>query len=245
MKRLSLPEYCYSALAQEIALQRVEGLDDIENVQLANGKPGGGITVYRGDRIDKVTMVDFTLGDGVPVPHHDNRLCVGAEIFMLAPDLTYKLPGWGINNVIMKDGMYYFDTDFSFGFDPVMEYDYIMKYVAPFDSVYRRFTRHPDFKMVTFYESTPWVRTYLSPLFFSAITSTESTDTVYELAGELIKLWVAMYRDAEKKDEQYREEQKSRLKSRLAGSKDSDRMGKVLLGAYGKETFMKFFKAMS
>jgi hypothetical protein len=179
------------------------------------------------------------------VPHHDNRLCVGTEIFQISPDLTYKLPGWGINSVIMKDGYYYFDTDFSFGFDLVMDYDYVMNYIAPFNETYQKYTRDPAFEMVTYYESTPWVRTYVSPLFFSAIAKTDNLDSVYNLAADLIRLWIGMFRGAEPGDESLKENQANRMQARLAGAKDSDRMGKVLLGAYGKETFSRFFKAMT
>ncbi len=245
MSATSLPEFCFETLSKEISLQRIEGLDEIENVKLLSGEDGGGIKVYTGERDTKVTLVDFKLGDGVPVPHHDNRLCVGAEIFQIVPDLSYKMPTWGINSVIMKDGFYYFDTDFSFGFDLVFEYEYVKKYIAPFNDVYQEFTKNPDFKMVTFYESTPWVRTYISPLFFSAIAKTDKLDPVFKLAEALIEVWLKMYRDAEKGDDALKQRQQERLKARSAGSKDSDRMGKVLFGAYGQETFTKFFKAMT
>jgi hypothetical protein len=245
MSETTLPQACFEVLSREIALQRIPGFDDIEQVPLVSGEDGGGIRIYAGDRISKVALVDFSLGDGVPVPHHDNRLCVGAELFIIVPDYSFKVPAWGINNVIMKDGSYYFDTDFSFGFDLVHEYEYVKKYIAPFNQTYERFAQHPDFTMVSFYESTPWVRTYISPLFFSAVTTTGQSQTVIDLAADLIRLWVQMYRDAEAVDDAGRLAQEQRLRARNAGSKDSDRMGKVLLGAYGRETFGKFFKAMT
>jgi len=245
VEKISLTEYCFDVLSQEINLKRVDGLDDLENVKLLSGEDGGGIRVYQGDKNLKVTLVDFKLGDGVPVPHHDNRLCIGTEIFQITPDLIYKLPVWGINSVIMKDGYYYFDTDFSFGYDLVTDYDFVMKYIAPFNETYQKHTRNQDFKMVSFYESTPWVRTYISPLFFTAIAKTNKLESVYSLAADLIKLWVRMFRDAEPGDESLKEQQVERLKFKSAGSKDSDRMGKVLFGAFGKETFAKFFKAMT
>jgi len=245
MEKISLTGYCFDVLSKELNLKRVEGLEDIENVKLLSGEDGGGIRVYQGDKNVKVTMVDFKLGDGVPVPHHDNRLCVGAEIFQITPDLIYKLPTWGINSVVMKDGYYYFDTDFTFGYDLVTDYDFVMKYIAPFNETYQRHTQNTDFKMVSFYESTPWVRTYVSPLFFTAIAKTDKLELVYALAADLIRLWVKMFRDAEPGDEFLKEKQMMRLKAKSAGSKDSDRMGKVLFGAFGKETFAKFFKAMT
>ena len=79
MQSKSLPEFCFETLSQEVPLQRVAGLDEIEQVQLASGESGGGIKVFTGERVSKVTLVDFKLGDGVPVPHHNDRLCVGAE----------------------------------------------------------------------------------------------------------------------------------------------------------------------
>jgi hypothetical protein len=245
IEKTTLTEACYQVLNREIELKRVRGLEDIASVKLLNGEDGGGIRVYQGDKNVKVTLVDFKLGEGVPVPHHDNRLCVGAEIFQISPDLTCKLPGWGINSVIMKDGYYYFDTDFSFGFDLVMDYGYVMKYIAPFNETYQKYTRDPAFEMVTYYESTPWVRTYASPLFFSAIAKTDNLDSVYNLAADLIRLWLTMFRDAEQGDQVLKVSQAKRLKAKNEGSKNSDRMGKVLFGAYGKETFAKFFKAMT
>jgi hypothetical protein len=241
----SLPEACFDVLAGEVALQRVPGMEDIEQVPLLNGEDGGGIRMYAADRIGKVALVELSLGRGVPVPHHDNRLCAGCELFIVVPDYSYKMPAWGINNVIMQDGAYYFDTDFSFGWDLVTDYEYVKRYVAPFNETYQRFAQHPDFTMVSFYESTPWVRTYISPLFFSAITRTDRAQTVFDLAAELIRLWARMFREAEPLDAAGKEAQEQRLRARNAGSKDSDRMGRVLLEAYGRETFGKFFKAMT
>ena len=245
MERTTLTEACFEAFTREIDLQQVTGLDDVASVKLLNGEDGGGIRVYRGDKNVKVTLVDFKLGEGVPVPHHDNRLCVGAEIFKVSPDLTFKLPAWGINSVIMKDGYYYFDTDFSFGYDLVTDYDFVMKYIAPFNETYQKYTQDPAFEMVSYYESTPWVRTYVSPLFFTAIAKTDSLESVYNLAADFIGLWIKMFRDAQQGDQALKERQSERLKAKNEGSKNSDRMGKVLFGAYGKETFSKFFKAMT
>jgi len=114
-----LTTYCFETLSKEVPLQRVPGLDDLEHVKLLNGQDGGSIKIYQGEKIDKVTLVDLNFGDGIPVPHHDNALSVGSEIFQILPDLTYKMPIWGINSIVMKDGAYYFDTDFTFGFDLV------------------------------------------------------------------------------------------------------------------------------
>ena len=241
---ISLPGFCLETLSRSTQLSRIEGLDDLERVRLPGGRDGGGIKMYNAD-IFKATLVDFRLGDGVPVPHHDNRLCAAAEIFQIAPDLNYRLPAWGINSVIMKDGTYYFDTDFSFGFDLVTDYDFVQTYIAPFNETYREFTAHPDFEMVSFYESTPWVRTCMSPLFFSAVTTRDRVEAVCELAAAFIGVWMGMYRDAETVDAAGREAQEKRLKARAAGSKDSDRMGRVLLDAYGRETFTRFFRAMA
>jgi len=77
-----------------------------------------------------VTLVDLRFGAGIPVPHHDNKLSVGSEVFQILPDLKYKLPIWGINSIVMKDGTYHFDTDFTFGFDLVMDYQFTMKYLS-------------------------------------------------------------------------------------------------------------------
>ena len=83
----TLPEFCLDVLSQEIDLERVPGFEDIESVQLASGEPGGGIKIYRGEDV-KVSLVDFRLGEGVPIPHHENRLGVGAVVFQIAPDFT-------------------------------------------------------------------------------------------------------------------------------------------------------------
>ena len=53
-----------------------------------------------------------------------------------------------------------------------------------------------------------------------------------------------MKRDAEKRDEAFRQRQLKRIKSQYAGMQGTDRMGKVIMGLYGKETFAKFFKVM-
>jgi len=244
MQQKSLPQVCLELLSREIPLQRVSGLDDLEKVQLISGEDGGGIKLYTGDKIKRVALVEFRFGRGVPIPHHENRLATGAEIFSITPDLSYKLPVWGINSVIMKDGTYYFDTDFSFGVDLVREYDFVMRYLEPWDTVYKKFSRHPDLHIVPLADMTTWVRTYISPLFLTAITTTEKVKTVYDLAGEYIQLWLQMYRDATP-DPGLQEYQQQRLHAQYAGMKNTDRMGKVILEAFGKETFARFFKAMA
>lgn len=247
MSTTSLTECCLKILSQEIKLQRVPGLEEIETVKLLNGKDGGGIKVYKSDqggKIDKVTLVDLKFGDGVPIPHHDHALSTGAEIFQILPDLSYKLPIWGINTVIMKDGAYHFDTDFTFGFDLVTDYEFTMKYLDPFNEVYKKFWSHKDFRRVFLDETTTWVRTYISPVFIMVKTRVENMATVHELCAEFIKCWLTMYREAQKKDDIYKQNQLARIKSQYAGMQKTDRMGKVILDIYGKETFAKFFKAM-
>ena len=244
MKDKSLTKFCFETLSREVNLQRVPGLDDIESVKLLSGEDGGGIKIYKGEKIDKVTLVDFKFGDGVPIPHYGNEISVGAEIFQILPDLYCKLPIWGINSVIMKDSTYHFDTDFTFGFDLVMDYGFAMKYLDPFNEVYKKFWNHKDFQRVFLDETTTWVRTYISPVFVMVKTRIEKMAVVHELCSEFIKCWVKMCKDAEKKDDAFKQSQLTRIKSQYAGMQQTDRMGKVILGAYGRETFSKFFKAM-
>jgi hypothetical protein len=54
-----------------------------------------------------------------------------------------------------------------------------------------------------------------------------------------------MYQEAEKVDDALKAQQKQRIKAQYDGMRQTDRMGKILLGVYGKETFAKFFKAMA
>jgi len=244
MAHETLTEFCFKRLSREIALERITGFEDIEKVQTASGEDGGGIKLYRGDKIDKVSLVDFTFGQGAPVPHYDNGISTGSELFQIIPDYSYKLPVWGINSVIMKNGEYHFDTDFSFGFDLVMDYEYTMKYLDPFNEIYEKFCRHPDLTRVFLDETTTWVRTYISPVFIIARTTVDKVQTVYDLCDEIIKLWVRMYREAEKGDDAFKKKQQQRINSQYAGMNDTDRMAKVILGIYGQETFKKFFKAM-
>jgi len=245
MTRQSLPEACFEILTQKIELSRIQGFDDLEQVKLLSGEDGGGLKIYTGDKINRVVLVDFKLGGGVPIPHHENRPSVGAEIFQIAPDFNYKLPIFGINSVIMKDGTYYFDTDFSFGFDLVRDYDFVAKYIEPIQELYAKFSLHPDFKIIPLSEMTTWVRTYISPLFITAITTVDKVQTVVDLASEYIDLWAKMHQDATPVAGDFKGQQQVRIQAQYAGMKNTDRMGKVLLGAFGKETFSKFFKAMS
>jgi hypothetical protein len=245
MQNKSLSEICFELLSREVKLEKILGFEDLENVKLLNGEEGGGIKVYKGDRIDKVTLVDFRFKGGVPIPHYDNAIGVGAEVFQILPDLSYKVPIWGINSIILKNGEYHFDTDFSFGFDLVMDYPFTMKYLEPFNEVYKKFSIHPNFKRVTLDKTTTWVRAYISPVFIIAETTVDKVDTVYDLCAEFIKLWVRIWKEADKKDEVFKQAQKKRIFSQYAGMKDTDRMGKVLKQIYGEETFMKFFRAMA
>jgi len=245
MNQKTLTEFCFETLSQHINLQRVPGFDDIENIQLPSGEEGGGVKLYNAEKIDKVTLVDFKFQKGVPVPYLDNRISVGAELFQIIPDFSYKIPVWGINSIIMQDGSYNFDTDFSFGFDLVMDYEFTMKYLDPFNVIYKKFCRNEGFKRVFLDETTTWVRAYISPVFIIAETTIEKVNTVYELCTEFIKMWVDIYKEAEAMDEVFKGKQQKRIFSQYAGMKDTDRMAKVILEVYGQETFSKFFKAMS
>jgi len=245
MSEKSLTDFCFEMLSKEVNLQRVSGLDDIEKVKLLSGEDGGGIRIYKGkEKVDRVTLVDLRYGDGIPIAHYGNRLSVGSEIFQILPDLTYKLPIWGINSVIMKDGSYHFDTDFTFGFDLVMDYGFTMRYLDPFNEVYKKFWNHKDFQRVFLDETTTWVRTYISPVFVMVKTRIEKMAVVHELCSEFIKCWLSIYKDAEKRDEAFKQSQLARIKSQYAGMQQTDRMGKVIMQLYGEETFSKFMKAM-
>lgn len=245
MQFISLPEVCFELLSKEIYLEKIPGFEELERIKLLNGEEGGGIKLYHGEKIEKVTLVDFHFKSGVPIPYYNNAISVGAEVFQILPDFTYKIPIWGINSIKFMDGNYYFDTDFSFGFDLVMDYDFVMKYLEPFNEVYKRFFRHPDLRIVSLDKTTTWVRTYISPVFIIAETKIEKINTVFELCAEFIKLWIKIWQEAEKRNEGFKETQKRRIHAQYAGMKETDRMGKVLKQIYGEETFKKFFKAMA
>ena len=233
-------------LSKEVPLQRVTGLEDLEHLKLANGEDGGSIQIYKGEKIGKVTMVEFKFNrGGVPLPHLKNELALGSQLFQIFPDLSYKIPIWGINMHIMKNGDCGFDTDFSFGFDLVMDYEFTMKYLEPFNTLYKKYWNHPDFKRVHLDETTTWVRSYISPVFIIVETTSDKIKTVYELCGELITCWLRMWRDAEKRDDAFKEAQQKRIASQYSGMKGTDRMGFILKKIYGEETFSRFFKAMT
>jgi len=104
MEKQSLPEYCFDALSKEIPLERITGLEDLEQLRLPDGKDGGTIRKYKGEGIDNVSMVHFKFGEGIPVPHRNNQIVTDAELFVVKPDYAYKIPSWGINTIIAKDG---------------------------------------------------------------------------------------------------------------------------------------------
>ena len=62
MEGKGLTRYCFETLSKELPLQRVSGLDDVENVKLLNRQEGGGIKIYQGEMIDKVSLVDLNIG---------------------------------------------------------------------------------------------------------------------------------------------------------------------------------------
>jgi hypothetical protein len=233
-------------LSKEVTLEKIKGLEDLEHLKLANGEDGGSIQIYRGPKIEKVTLVDLKFGrEGVPLPHHNNELALSSPLFQIIPDFSYKIPMWGIRGHITKNGIFGFDTDFSFGFDLVMNYDYTMKYLEPFNAVYKKYWNHPDFKRVHLDETTTWVRSYISPAFIIVETTVKKAQTVYDLCSEFIKLWVRMWKEAEKCDEAFKETQKRRIFCQYSGMRGTDRMTPVLRKIYGEETFSKFYKAMT
>ena len=56
MNQKSLTEFCFETLSQQINLQRVPGFEDIENIKLADGEEGGGVKLYKGEKIDNVAI---------------------------------------------------------------------------------------------------------------------------------------------------------------------------------------------
>ena len=246
MERMSLTQRCFDLLSKEVPLQRVVGFEDLEHLKLLNGEDGGSIQIYKGEKIEKVTMAEFKFNrEGVPLPHLKNELALGSQVFQIFPDLSYKLPVWGINGNIRKNGDFGFDTDFSFGFDLVMDYEFTMKYLEPFNAVYKKYWNHPDFKRIHLDDTTTWIRTYISPVYIIVETTLDKANTVYDLCGEFIKRWVLMWKDAEKMDETFKEAQKRRLHSLFSGMKGTDRMGFLLKKIYGEETFSRLFKALT
>ena len=244
MNKTSLTNVCLEMLSKEINLQRIPGFEDIESVKLASGADGGGISLYNGEKIGKVTVADFSYGNGVPITHRQDRVGMTAELFQIMPDFSYKLPAWGIDSVLFEDGTYWFDTDFFFGFDLVNDYDFVIKYLDPFNEVYKEFFSNKDIKILSMAEVTTWVRTHISPCYIIAELPLAKVDAVYELASELIKLWITMYNDAEKQNESFKKSQIKRITSIYGKMEDEERMADILSDVYGKETFAKLFKAI-
>ena len=244
MNKRSLTNVCLEMLSKEINLQRIPGFEDIESVKLASGADGGGISLYNGEKIGKVTVAEFSYGNGVPITHRQDRIGMTAELFQIMPDFSYKLPVWGIDSVLFEDGTYWFDTDFFFGFDLVMDYEFTMKYLEPFNEVYKKFFNNKDIKILSMAEVTTWVRTHISPCYIIAELPLAKVDAVYELAAELIKLWITMYNDAEKQDESFKKNQIKRITSIYGKMKDEERMADILRDVYGKETFAQLFQAI-
>ena len=244
MNKKSLTNVCLEMLSKEINLQRIPGFKDIESVKLASGADGGGISLYNGEKIGKVTVANFSYGNGVPITHRQDRIGMTAELFQIMPDFSYKLPAWGIDSVLFEDGTYWFDTDFFFGFDLVNDFDFVMKYLDPFNEVYKKFFNNKDIRVYSMAEVTTWVRTHISPCYIIAELPVAKVDAVYELASALIKLWVTMYNDAEKQDESFKKSQIKRITSIYGKMETGDRMAEILCDVYGKKTFAKLFQAI-
>ena len=244
MKKTSLTNVCLEILSKEINLQRIPGFEAIESVKLASGADGGGISLYNGEKIGKVTVADFSYGNGAPITHRQDRIGMTAELFQIMPDFSYKLPVWGIDSVLFEDGTYWFDTDFFFGFDLVNDYDFVMKYLDPFNEVYEKFFNNKDIKILSMAEVTTWVRTHISLCYIIAELPLAKVDAVYELASELIKVWMRMYNDAERQDESFKKSQIKRITSMYGKMKNEERMAEILCDVYGKKTFAKLFQAI-
>ena len=244
MNKTSLTSICLEMLSKEIKLQRIPGFEDIESVKLASGADGGGIRLFNGEKIGKVTVADFSYGNGVPITHRQDRIGMTAELFQIMPDFSYKLPVWGIDSVLFEDGTYWFDTDFFFGFDLVNDYDFVIKYLVPFNEVYKKFFNNKDIKILSMAEVPTWVRTHISPCYIIAELPLAKVDAVYELASELIKLWMRMYNDAERQDESFKKSQIKRITSMYGKMKNEERMADIFREVYGKETFAQLFKAI-
>jgi hypothetical protein len=244
VNKKTLTEVCFEMFTKEIELQRVPGFEDIEEVKLTSGEDGGGVKIYKGEKISKVTLADIKYGNGIPIPHRKNRIGMAAELFQVIPDFSYKLPIWGVDSITFEDGTYWFDTDFFFGIDLVMDYEFTMQYLDPFNEIYTKFSYHKDLEPLSLAEVPAWVRAHISPAYIIAETKVEKVDTVYELCSEFIKLWVRMYRDAEKRDAAFKESQQKRITSIYGRMQDTEKMAEILRGIYGEETFAKFFRAI-
>lgn len=243
MDKVSIPQVCFEMLSREIVLKRIPGLESLEHLKLASGGDGGSIKIYTGEKLDKVSLFDLKFGEGVRVPHMGNEVAVGSQLFNVIPDLSYKIPVWGINGTILKNDVFSFDTDFSFGFDLVMDYEFTMKYFEPFNAVYKKYWNYPGFRRVNLDETTTWVRTYISPAFIKVDAPVRMMNVVYDLCSEFIKVWLRIARDAERRDEAFKEQQQKRIASQYAGMRGTDRMSMILEKIYSKDTFSSLYRS--
>ena len=62
MNKTSLTKVCFELLSKEINLNRIPGFENIESVKLASGDDGGGMRLYNGEKIGRVTVADFSYG---------------------------------------------------------------------------------------------------------------------------------------------------------------------------------------
>jgi flagellar motility protein MotE (MotC chaperone) len=56
---------------------------------------------------------------------------------------------------------------------------------------------------------------------------------------------VRIWKEAERKDESFKEAQKRRVLSQYSGMKDTDRVATILKKIYDEENFSKFYRAMT
>jgi hypothetical protein len=108
VKKTSLTKICLEMLSKEIHLQKIPGFEDIASLKLSSGADGGGISLYNGEKISRVTAADLSYGNGAPITHRQDRIGMTAELFQVMPDFSYKLPAWGIDSVLFEDGIQFF-----------------------------------------------------------------------------------------------------------------------------------------
>ena len=68
MAHKSLTQFCFETLAKEIKLERITGLEDIEQVKLLSGEEGGGINFTRGTKLIKFPWLTLNTRAVFPFP---------------------------------------------------------------------------------------------------------------------------------------------------------------------------------
>ena len=169
MVKEKLSNQIYKKVSEKIHLTPMNEFEDLKTIVTPNGREVGTFSAYSGDKIDKVSIAEFSLMPGMDY--------INAS---LKPSPNYNIPRFSCNYMVMaQQNKIQFDVDLYPAVDLAIRQDYIDKYYEMLTDIYLKEKKAPCFEWKV--SDRSWVRVSTSPYFFMSATDIANEDKVHSL----------------------------------------------------------------